>query len=189
MSLASTIGIQRFVFGSLKEVLAKANEEKAGDRLAGIAASCQLERVAAKQVLAETALSDLRSNPVLPGEDDEITRLIDDSLDEAAWTKIKSFCVGELREFLLSSRTKDEEIEGIAWGLNGEMAAAVAKLMSNLDLVRRRFPLSRGGNSQHHPWANPERWRRACSRIIRPIRRKASSPPYTRDFPTVSAMR
>jgi ethanolamine ammonia-lyase large subunit len=136
MSLACTIGGQRFTFESLKEVLAKANEEKAGDRLAGIAAASELERVAAKQVLAETSLAALRAEPAVPAEDDEVTRLIDDSLDEHAWNRIKGFSVEGLREFLLDSNTAEEEIKSVAWGLNGEMAAAVAKIMSNLDLVR-----------------------------------------------------
>jgi ethanolamine ammonia-lyase large subunit len=133
MSLSSTVRAQRFNFSSIKEVLAKSNEEKAGDLLAGIAAASELERVAAKQVLSELSLQALRNNPVVPYDDDAITRLIDDSLDANAWLKIKTWTVSELREFILQAETA--EIDAIKNALTGEMAAAVTKLMSNLDLI------------------------------------------------------
>jgi ethanolamine ammonia-lyase large subunit len=135
MTLSVTAAGRTFRFSSIKEVLAKANEEKSGDRLAGIAAESALERVAAKSVLSELTLSDLRNAPVIPPEEDELTRLIDDSLDSRAWSRIKGWTVAELREFILSNATDVHAIAEIRWGLNGEMAAAVAKLMSNMDLV------------------------------------------------------
>ena len=135
MSLSVTTAGRTFRFSSIKEVLAKANEEKSGDRLAGIAADSAPERVAAKSVLSELTLADLRSAPVIPPEEDELTRLIDDSLDATIWSRIKGWTVAELREFVLSDANDAHSIAEIRWGLNGEMAAAVSKLMSNMDLV------------------------------------------------------
>jgi ethanolamine ammonia-lyase large subunit len=137
MSYSQTCQGQTFVFGSVKEVLAKANEEKSGDKLAGIAAASELERVAAKAVLAELTLSELRNQPVIAPEEDEVSRLIDEKLDAQIWQRIKGWTVAELREFLLGG-TESETLNcrTIGAGLTGEMAAAVAKLMSNMDLVR-----------------------------------------------------
>ena len=136
MTLSYTAAGQSFSFGSLKEVLAKANEQKSGDELAGIAAHSEMERVAAKQVLAATTLKQLRQEPVVPYEEDEVTRLIDDGLDDQACKRIHSWTVAELREFLLSDQTTTEDVAPIRRALTGEMAAAVAKVMSNMDLVR-----------------------------------------------------
>jgi ethanolamine ammonia-lyase large subunit len=126
---------QVFEFGSVKEVLAKANEEKSGDVLAGISASSTLERVAAKEVVSNLLLSDLRNSPVVDYDTDEVTRIIQDGVNEAAYNRIKGWSVGEFREWLLSYNTSDFEIGGIRNGLTSEMVAAVTKLMSNLDLV------------------------------------------------------
>ncbi len=137
MSYSQTCQGQTFVFGSVKEVLAKANEEKSGDKLAGIAAASELERVAAKAVLAELTLSALRNQPVIAPEEDEVSCLIDEKLDAQIWQRIKGWSVAELREFLLGG-TESETLNcrTIGAGLTGEMAAAVTKLMSNMDLVR-----------------------------------------------------
>jgi ethanolamine ammonia-lyase large subunit len=133
MSFSCTVGGQRFTFASVKEVLAKANEEKSGDQLAGIAAESELERVAAKQALSEISLSTLRDNPVI---DDEVTKLIDESLDASGWKQIQNWSVAELREYLLRAEEDDPQLKAIRNALNGEMAAAVTKLMSNMDLVK-----------------------------------------------------
>lgn len=122
-----------YTFESIKEILAKANEEKSGDMLAGIGAHTAAERVAAKVVLADITLEELRKNPVVPPEEDEISRLSEEQIDEAAYAKIKAMTVGEFREFLLAADTA--RIEEIRDGLTPEMIAAVAKLMSNMDLV------------------------------------------------------
>jgi len=124
-----------YVFSSVKEVLAKANEEKSGDKLAGIAAADARERVAAKVVLAELTLSDLRENPVVPYESDEVTRIIQDDLNCKIYDEIKNWTVSELREWILSETTTEAQIKRISRGLTSEMVAAVAKLMSNLDLI------------------------------------------------------
>jgi ethanolamine ammonia-lyase large subunit len=135
MNLSTTLGNEKFSFASIKEILAKANEKKSGDVLAGIAAQTELERVAAKQVLSELTLQELRENPVLEYEKDEITRFIDDGIDPKSFDKIKNWSVAELREFLLDADTDSEDIEEVRYGLTGEMAAAVCKIMSNLDLM------------------------------------------------------
>jgi len=126
---------QTFSFGSVKEVLAKANEEKSGDTLAGISAASTLERVAAKEVAANLLLSDLRNHPIVDYNADEVTRVIQDGVNEVAYNRVKSWSVGEFREWLLSYETSDTEISKVRHGLTSEMIAAVTKLMSNLDLV------------------------------------------------------
>ncbi|HEY9775032.1 MAG TPA: ethanolamine ammonia-lyase subunit EutB [Planktothrix sp.] len=136
MPYSCKLAHERFQFDSLKAVLAKANELKSGDVLAGIAAGTEIERVAAKQILADVTLEELRKNPVLPGEDDEVTRVIDEWLDRSAYDRIKSWTVSQLRQFILSEQTTLGEIESIRKGLTGEMIAAVTKLMSNMDLVK-----------------------------------------------------
>lgn len=133
MILKTTLLGKTYAFRDVKEVLAKANEEKAGDRLAGIAAESAAERVAAKVVLSELTLSDLRENPVVPPETDEISRLQEEDLDKASFERVKGLTVGEFREFLLKKPGK--EIQALAKGFTAEMVAASAKLMGNMDLV------------------------------------------------------
>jgi ethanolamine ammonia-lyase large subunit len=135
VSLAATIRQVRYRFDSLREVLAKANPPKSGDDLAAVSARDAVERVAARAVLSEVTLAELRANPVIPGEDDEITRMIDADLDEAAYRAVASLTVGQLREWLLSTETTGEMIRAISPGLTPEMSAAACKLMSNLDLM------------------------------------------------------
>jgi len=122
-----------YEFKDVKDVLAKANEEKSGDTLAGIGAMSTEQRVAAKVVLAEMTLGDLRNNPVVPYEEDEVTRVIQDAVDENLYRQIKGLTVGEFREFLLSAES--DEIKRISAGLTAEMVAAVTKLMGNMDLI------------------------------------------------------
>lgn len=124
-----------YEFSSVKEVLAKANEEKSGDRLAGIAARSAEERVAAKAVLAQLTLNDLFNNPAVPYEEDEVTRIIIDQVNTRIFDSIKNWTVEELREWLLKETTTDTDIKRISRALTAEMIAAVCKLMSNMDLV------------------------------------------------------
>jgi ethanolamine ammonia-lyase large subunit len=135
MQLHATIRGSAFRFGSVKEVLAKANPPKSGDDLAGISARDPVERVAARAVLSQLTLRDLRENPVVPYEIDELTRMVEDTLDEQAYRAVKDLTVGQLREWILDTATRGETIRSIAPGLTPEMAAAAAKLMSNLDLM------------------------------------------------------
>lgn len=124
-----------YAFQSLKEVMAKANEEKSGDKLAGLAAESAEERVAAKIVLSQITLEDLRNNPAVPYETDEVTRIIQDDINEPIYSEIKRMTVSELREWILDEETTGEMIRRVSRGLTSEMVAAVAKIMSNLDLV------------------------------------------------------
>lgn len=135
MRLKSKLFGQVYQFRSIKEVLAKANEEKSGDSLAGICAATVIERIAAKEVLSNLTLADLRNNPVVPYEADEVTRIIQDQLNEKIYNEVKNWSVSELREWILSHKTSSEEIKRISRGLTSEMVAAVTKLMSNLDLM------------------------------------------------------
>ncbi len=135
MRLQATIGGVSYSFGSVKEVLAKANPPKSGDDLAGISARDQVERVAARAVLSELTLAELREHPVVPYETDELTRLVEDTLDERAFAAVGHLSVGQLREWLLETTTTGSMIRSVSAGLTPEMAAAVCKLMSNLDLM------------------------------------------------------
>lgn len=122
-------------FSSIKEVLAKANERKSGDTLAGIAAGSDLERVAAKIVLSELTVGEITENPVVPYEDDSVTRIILDDLNIDVYDSVKNMTVGDLREYLLDNVRTSDELLYISKGLCSEVIAAVAKLMSNLDLM------------------------------------------------------
>jgi ethanolamine ammonia-lyase large subunit len=124
-----------YQFTSLKDLFAKANEEKSGDRLAGLAADSVQERIAAKEVLSQITLSDIRENPMLPPDTDEVSRIIESQINQPVYQSIKNWSVAELREYILSDTTTGEDLKRLSRGLNSEMIAAVAKLMSNLDLV------------------------------------------------------
>ena len=124
-----------YEFKSLREVMAKANEEKSGDKLAGIAAEDAQERVAAKVVLSHITLNEIRNNPAVPYEEDEVTRIIQDAVNETIFAQFKNMTVAEFREWLLDERTDGEMIRRASRGLTRELVAAVCKLMSNLDLI------------------------------------------------------
>ncbi|HBY2907394.1 ethanolamine ammonia lyase large subunit [Clostridioides difficile] len=124
-----------YQFKGLYDVMAKANEEKSGDKLAGLAAESAEERIAAKVVLSHIKLEDIRNNPAVAYEEDEVTRIIQDAVNEKVYEEIKNWTVAELREWLLDSNTTSLDIRRISRGLTSEMIAAVAKLMSNMDLV------------------------------------------------------
>lgn len=122
-------------FNSVTQVLAMANEEKSGDRLAGVAASDNIERIAARFVLSNMTLEELKKSPIIPYEEDEVTRLDQDRLNQLIYNELKSKTVGELREWILSNETTGTEILRASSGMTAEMIAAVTKLMSNLDLI------------------------------------------------------
>jgi len=135
MRLAVTLRNVVHRFDSLKDVLAKANSPRSGDVLAGVAARSAVERVAARAVLADVTLEDLRRHPVVPYEEDELTRLVEHSLDDEAYRAVAHLTVGQFREWLLDDATDGQAIRSVGPGLTPEMAAAVCKLMSNLDLL------------------------------------------------------
>jgi ethanolamine ammonia-lyase large subunit len=131
----SVVGTNRHVFADLKTVLAKASPDRSGDRLAGVAAENDEERVAARLVLAELPLQTFLTEAVVPYETDEVTRLIQDTHDEAAFAPVSHMTVGEFRDWLLSYEATSEELTALAPGLTPEMVAAVSKLMRNQDLI------------------------------------------------------
>lgn len=135
MNLSAKVYNKSFTFKSVKEVLAKANEEKSGDMLAGIGAASASGRVAARLVLSRLTLEDIYNNPVIPYEIDEVTRLIYDDLNISIYNQFKNYTVGELRDYILDLDTGDNDLKHLGRGLTSEMIAAVAKLMSNMDLV------------------------------------------------------
>lgn len=126
---------ETFVFQDLKHVLASASPLRSGDELAGIAARDSVERVAAREVLADLPLRHFLTEAIVPYETDEVTRLIMDNHDEAAFAPISHMTVGQFRDWLLSYAADTSSLEKLAPGLTPEMVAAVSKLMRNQDLV------------------------------------------------------
>ncbi|MER1998871.1 MAG: ethanolamine ammonia-lyase subunit EutB [Lysinibacillus sp.] len=135
MNLSTTLGGVVYSFRDIKDVFAKANELKSGDQLAGIAAETVQQRVAAKVVLSEMLLKDIREHPLIPLEEDEVSRLLEDDLNEKIYEEIKHWTVAELREYILRIDVGNRELQRLSKGLSSEMIAAVTKLMTNLDLV------------------------------------------------------
>ena len=135
MAYHRIVGAQRFVFRDLKELMAKATPLRSGDMLAGIAATSQQERIAACMCLADLPLKTFLTEALVPYEQDEVTRLIIDTHDVAAFAPVAHLTVGDFRDWLLSDRATTRTLAGIASGITPEMAAAAAKIMRNQDLV------------------------------------------------------
>jgi ethanolamine ammonia-lyase large subunit len=127
--------LEQFSFSDLRELFAKANEEKSGDRLAGIAAGSERERIAAKCKLADLSLDEIVRQPLIDPDDDDVSALILRSFDRESFEPIKNSTVGEFREFLLDDATGEAELKKIQRAIIPEIAAAVTKIMSNKDLV------------------------------------------------------
>jgi ethanolamine ammonia-lyase large subunit len=134
MRLAHTIGSTRYVFGDLRDLLAKATPPRSGDQLAGVAAGSAEERAAAQHALADLPLAHFLDEAVVPYEACAVTRLLFDSHDKVAFAPISHLTVGGFRDWLLSDAAP-ETLAALAPGLLPEMAAAVSKLMRNQDLV------------------------------------------------------
>ena len=135
MILQTKLANNLYSFDSVKDVMAKANEVKSGDELAGIAAKDATERVAAKVVLSQLTINDIYNNPAVPYEEDEVTRIIIDGVNQRIFNEIKNWTISDLREWLLDDNTTNHDIKRIRAGITSEVAAAVAKLMTNMDLV------------------------------------------------------
>lgn len=135
MAYQHTIQQKVYRFSGLKDLLAKASPFRTGDALAGIAAHTYEERVAAQIALADVPLKNFLNEAIIPYEDDEVTRLIMDSLDEGAFSLISHFTVGQLRDWLLTDESDCPALHQIQNGLTPEMVAAVSKLMRNQDLI------------------------------------------------------
>ena len=126
---------ERFVFSDLRELFAKANEEKSGDHLAGIAARSERERVAAKRELADLPLGEIVARPLIDPDEDDVSRLIVETYDREAFHEIATLTVGEFRELLLDDATGEMDLKRAGRAIIPEIAAAVAKIMSNKDLI------------------------------------------------------
>ena len=129
MSYHETIGARRYHFNDLKTLLARASPRRSDDELASVAAATEKERVAAKMALAQVPLAAFLDEPLIPYEDDEVTRLIVDTHSREAFAPIAHLTVGEFREWLLADSTDTAALESITMGVTPEMAAAVSKLM------------------------------------------------------------
>jgi len=125
----------RFRFDDLKSLMAKASPLRSGDCLAGVAAESAVERVAAQMLLADLPLARFLEEPLIPYEDDEVTRLILDRHDARAFAPVAGLAVGEFRDWLLTEAATGEVLAALAPGLTPEMAAAVSKISRNQDLI------------------------------------------------------
>ena len=146
MKLKTTLFGNVYQFKDVKEVLAKANELRSGDVLAGVAAASSQERVAAKQVLSEMTVADIRNNPVIAYEDDCVTRLIQDDVNETAYNQIKNWSISELREYVRGRHCLYPQRADLGSGRGGSE-----------DLLQRGPDLRREENAgnqkgQYHHW-------------------------------------
>lgn len=135
MTYRSNVGTNSYVFADLREVMAKASPARSGDYLAGLGAASYEERMAARAVLAELPLKTFLNEALIPYEDDEVTRLIIDRHDAAAFAPVSQLTVGDFRNWLLLDTTGSAALTALAPGLTPEMTAAVSKLMRNQDLI------------------------------------------------------
>ena len=135
MAYSHVIRGEQYNFADLKELLAKANEPKSGDLLAGIAAKNERERIAAKMALADLPLSEFLAHPILDPDSDDVSKVIFDTHNSVAFKPIASLTVGELREHLLQDLPEGAELKNLQQGLTPEMVAAVTKLLANKELI------------------------------------------------------
>lgn len=149
MKTATRLFGQSYQFKDLKDILAKAGDARSGDVLAGVAAQNSQERVAAKHVLSEITIGDIRENPVIPYEEDCVTRVIQDGINETAYQHVKNWTVSQLREYILSDDTTVADIDFVRKGLTSEVVAAVAKICSNADLIygAKKMPVVKRANT------------------------------------------
>ena len=126
---------QSYGFNHLKTLLGKASPLRSADELAGLAAASEEERAIAQWILADLPLTEFLAEPLIPPEEDEVSRLIAESHDYDAFAPISSLTVGGFREWLLAVTTSDQAIASVRWGLTPEMVAAVSKIMRNQDLI------------------------------------------------------
>ena len=131
----STLAHHSYQFADLRSLMAKATPARSGDYLAGVAAQSAEERMAAKMALADLPLTTFLQQPLIPYEQDEVTRLILDEHDAAAFSPLRHLTVGDFRNWLLSEAADSATLARVAPGITPEMAAAVSKLMRNQDLI------------------------------------------------------
>jgi ethanolamine ammonia-lyase large subunit len=135
MSFSHSIGGMVWRFDSLRELMAKASPARSGDYLAEVAAGSDAERAAAQMTLADVPLKQFLTEALIPYEQDEVTRLIVDSHDRAAFAPVSHLTVGGFRDWLLGDDATETSLAALAPGLTPEMAAAVSKIMRVQDLV------------------------------------------------------
>jgi len=135
MTFARAVAGTTYAFDGLADVMAKASPPRSGDMLAGVAATSAQQNVAARMVLADTPLKTFLTEALVPYETDEVTRLILDSHDAAAFAPVASLTVGAFRDWLLSEAATPAVLAALAPGLTPEMVAAVSKIMRNQDLI------------------------------------------------------
>ncbi|GBR16329.1 ethanolamine ammonia-lyase subunit EutB [Gluconobacter frateurii] len=135
MAYGCTLRGEHYTFGDLKTLMAKASPARSGDELAGLSASSDAQRIAARYALADLPLSTFLHETLIPYEADDVTRLIMDTYDGQAFSPVASLTVGGFRDWLLSDEATSETLSSIAAGITPEMAAAVSKIMRNQDLM------------------------------------------------------
>ena len=135
MAFRQSLGDTHWTFDSLADLMAKATPLRSGDMLAGIAARSAEQAVAARMALADLPLKTFLDQPLVPYETDDVTRLILDGHDVAAFAPVASLTVGEFRDWLLSEAATPAVLAALGPGVTPEMAAAVSKLMRNQDLI------------------------------------------------------
>src|SRR5262249_34614045 len=135
MDYTYRIGAETHRFGDSRDLLARATPRRAGGVLAGVAAQSDAQRMAARLALADLPLRRFLDEPLIPYEEDEITRLVLDGHDAAAFAPIAHLSVGAFRDWLLSEATDPRTLAALAPGVTPEMAAAVSKIMRNQDLI------------------------------------------------------
>ncbi|KFL87670.1 Ethanolamine ammonia-lyase heavy chain [Acetobacter malorum] len=135
MSFQCSLGGERYVFDDLKALMAAASPLRSGDELAGLAATSDAQRIAARYALADVPLDLFVRTELIPYEADDVTRLIMDTHDTAAFAPFASMTVGDLRDWLLSHEATTAALAAAAPGFTPEMAAAVSKIMRNQDLM------------------------------------------------------
>ncbi|MEJ5151863.1 ethanolamine ammonia-lyase subunit EutB [Comamonas sp. MYb396] len=135
MPYSHTVGAERHLFASLRELMAKATPARSGDHLAGVAARHDTERVAAQMALADLPLAHFLQEALVPYESDEVTRLIIDSHEREAFAPVAHLTVGGFRDWLLSDAANEASLRALAPGLTPEMVAATSKLCRNQDLI------------------------------------------------------
>ena len=135
MGYQHTLDSRIWHFDDLKTLLAKASPYRSGDVLAGVAAESPVERTAARMALAELPLVRFLEEPMIPGEEDEVTRLILESHDARAFAAVAHMTVGDFRDWLLGEAADEATLTAIRPGITPEIVAAVSKLMRNQDLI------------------------------------------------------
>lgn len=133
-SYRTDLGGTRFVFRDLAHLMAAATPLRSGDVLAGVVAASDVERTAARFVLADLPLTAFLNEAVVPYETDEVTRLIVDGCNPVAFASLAHLTVGGFRDWLLGEATS-ATLATVAPGLTPEMVAAVSKIMRNQDLI------------------------------------------------------